>query len=106
MYVLHAEMKLIVDLYRQMIAETDQIEHQEGKQSKLLKPKISPEQSLVKKPQTPSFSSEKKNDVIGLSRESYIVGGSVFGWNFTTFSRSKPVYYGVTKESFRRRLKK
>lgn len=106
MYFLHAEMKLMVGLYRRMIAETDQIEHQEGKHSELLKPKNSREQSSVKKPQTPAFRSEKKNDDIGQSRESYIVGGSVFGWNFITFSGSQPVYYGVTRESFRSKHKK
>lgn len=106
MYVLHAEMKLIVDLYQQMIAEIDQIEHEEELQSELLKPKKFQEQPSEKKPQTPGFSSEKKNDDIGQSRESYIVGGSVFGWNFITFSGSQPVYYGVTRESFRSRQNK
>lgn len=31
----------------------------------------------------------------------HIIGGSAFGWNFITYSNSIPVYYGVTKESFR-----
>ncbi|XP_031275376.1 uncharacterized protein LOC116133831 [Pistacia vera] len=100
------QMKLMVHLHRQMIAETDQIKHREGKQSELLKPKNSQEQSSVKKPQTSALSSEKKNDDIGQIRESYIVGGSVFGWNFITFSGGQPVYYGVTRESFRSRHKK
>ena len=46
--------------------------------------------------------SEKKEATGGLREEgSYIIGGSVSGWNFITFSGSKPVYYGVQKESFR-----
>ncbi|XP_031283936.1 ran-binding protein 9-like [Pistacia vera] len=33
---------------------------------------------------------------------SCIVGGSAFGWNFITFAGTQPVYYGVTKELFRK----
>ncbi|KAK2653874.1 hypothetical protein Ddye_013730 [Dipteronia dyeriana] len=105
------QMKLMVELYKQMIAEKDQLEtfvsenmpsagenllgehfsgeHQEGKKSMPLKRKHSPEDS-----------SQKEN--VSHCRESYVVGGGVFGWNFITFLGSEPVYYGVTKESFRR----
>ncbi|KAK0595577.1 hypothetical protein LWI29_008028 [Acer saccharum] len=113
---IRTQMKLMVDLYNQMIDETDQHEtlvsaqrpltgdnllgkhlsggHQERKKSGTPQPKPTLEESLEEKRQTPHFSSEEK-------RKSYIVGGSVSGWNFITFLGSKPVYYGVTKESIR-----
>lgn len=37
----------------------------------------------------------------GQSHGKYVVGGSAFGWNFVTFPGNEPVYYGVTKDSFR-----
>ncbi|KAI9159973.1 hypothetical protein LWI28_003891 [Acer negundo] len=105
------QMKLMVEFYKQMVAEKDQLEtfvsenmlsagenllgehfpsgQQEGKKSKPLQRKHSPEDS-----------SQKEN--VSHCRESYVVGGGVFGWNFITFLGSEPVYYGVTKESFRR----
>ncbi|XP_004308081.1 PREDICTED: uncharacterized protein LOC101291970 [Fragaria vesca subsp. vesca] len=48
-----------------------------------------------------NFIPEKKAFVSSQLPRSYIVGGSNFGWNFITFSGSKPVYYGVTKEAYR-----
>lgn len=95
-------MKVMVNLYKQMIAEIQQ----EEEQSDLLQPKQSLDESTEKKPQTPPFSSNKKLSEIGQPRESYIVGGSAIGWNFITFSGSKPVYYGVSKKSFRNTQKK
>ncbi|KAK1555725.1 hypothetical protein Q3G72_030593 [Acer saccharum] len=104
------QMKLMVEFYKQMVAEKDQLEtfvsekmpsagenllrehfpggHQERKKSKLLQRKHSREDS-----------SQKEN--VSHCRESYVVGGGVFGWNFITFLGSEPVYYGITKESFR-----
>ncbi|KAK3220707.1 hypothetical protein Dsin_014677 [Dipteronia sinensis] len=115
------QMKVMVDLYKQMIAETDQHEtfvsahrpltgdnllgkHLSGgdrdrKMSGPPQPKPTLEESLEEKRQTPHFSSEEK-------RESYIVGGSVSDWNFITFLGGKPVYYGVTKESIQSSHKK
>ncbi|KAK9178801.1 hypothetical protein WN943_027995 [Citrus x changshan-huyou] len=75
-------MKVMVNLYKQMIAEIQQ----EEEQSDLLQPKQSLDESTEKKPQTPPFSSNKKLNEIGQPRESYIVGGSAIGWNFITFS--------------------
>ncbi|XP_077240242.1 uncharacterized protein LOC143881131 [Tasmannia lanceolata] len=42
--------------------------------------------------------SEKNSDE-GVLLGTYVVGGSPIGWNFTMYPGSKPVYYGVTKES-------
>ncbi|XP_038681464.1 uncharacterized protein LOC119982249 isoform X1 [Tripterygium wilfordii] len=44
---------------------------------------------------------EKQQHEAGSAKGTYMVGGSAFGWNFVTFTDSKPVYYGRTKESMR-----
>lgn len=55
-------------------------------------------QSVEKKISLPSISSEEKIED-GKPQETYIVGGSVSGWNFITYgNRRPPVYYGVTKD--------
>ncbi|WVZ07793.1 hypothetical protein V8G54_021139 [Vigna mungo] len=53
----------------------------------------------------PSVSGSQKLFRDGLP-ETYIVGGSVFGWNFITFMGKQPVYYGKTKEEHRAARKK
>lgn len=45
--------------------------------------------------------SEKQGAEDGQSLGQYVVGGSAFGWNFVTLPGNEPVYYGVTKDSFR-----
>ncbi|KAL5744620.1 hypothetical protein ACOSQ2_027736 [Xanthoceras sorbifolium] len=87
------QMELMVVLYKQMI------EHRPSAGENLLGRRFSGgreegKESLKEK-------SETTPDKVGQRRESYVVGGSVFGWNYITFLGSKPVYYGVTKESFR-----
>ncbi|XP_050387525.1 uncharacterized protein LOC126803841 [Argentina anserina] len=52
-------------------------------------------------PRCTHFIPEKKSFVSSELPRSYMVGGSVFGWNFVTFSGGKPLYYGVTKEAYR-----
>ncbi|KAJ0052346.1 hypothetical protein Pint_00417 [Pistacia integerrima] len=46
--------------------------------------------------------SKKQQGKDGERQGSCIVGGSAFGWNFITFAGTQPVYYGVTKELFRK----
>lgn len=46
--------------------------------------------------------SKKLQGEDGETQGSCIVGGSAFGWNFITFAGTQPVYYGVTKELFRK----
>ena len=48
-----------------------------------------------------STASEKPSGEAPDPKGSYVVGGSAFGWNFITFTGKDPVYYGVTKETFR-----
>ncbi|XP_022738515.1 uncharacterized protein LOC111291162 [Durio zibethinus] len=120
-------LKLVLDLYKQMIAETDPPVNvvtepqtlsgenvfeeqdpdkvQEGKEAELLKTEDCAEKSTdIKHPMPCSSSEWKLND--DQFRGSYIVGGSVFGWNFITYGGSKPVYYGLTKESYLNRQMK
>ncbi|XWS61169.1 hypothetical protein CRYUN_Cryun07bG0102700 [Craigia yunnanensis] len=72
---------------------------QEGKEAELLKTEDCVEKATdIKHPMRSSSSEWKLND--DQFRGSYIVGGSVFGSNFITYGGSKPVYYGLTKESY------
>lgn len=117
-----AEMKVVMDLCKQMTTDTEvgkvlpecqpfSAESMLGKQSwdgrqegKLPQTKLSSEKSAEKK-HPASFNLHTKVCDSRI-RGSYIVGGSVFGWNFITCAGSGPVYYGVTKESFRNAHKK
>ncbi|GMI98394.1 hypothetical protein like AT1G01730 [Hibiscus trionum] len=106
--------KQLVESYKQMIASIEKsnnapgVQTLQGETGMKQKPQ---EQPQVDKP-APAVSSKNKtsqsSSVTGkLQAEdgeapgTYIVGGSAFGWNFITFTGNKPVYYGVTKESFR-----
>ncbi|XP_057952054.1 uncharacterized protein LOC131146449 [Malania oleifera] len=114
------QMKLVMDLYKQMTFGADSVVgskngpeplsgedalgkqsgdgDEEGEKVEQLQPKRVPEKLAGKKP--PTCNSEKKAED-GQIQGSYVVGGSVFGWNFITFGGTKPVYYGVTKELYR-----
>lgn len=104
-----AELKLLVELYK--TAETIPIVKRRHRVENLLLPgdktqdvitdQVKPD-NLFAKPSDNKLSStgsEKLHTDNG--QGSYIVGGSAFGWNFITFEGKEPVYYGVTKESFR-----
>lgn len=114
-----AEMKRLMALNKQMTMETGKqmkfaSEHQQhyrvpakenkdGLPAQRVQPRCSVEKPLQSSTQWAKFISDKKPVVSSQLPGSYIVGGSVFGWNFITFSGSKPVYYGVTKEAYRNR---
>ncbi|KAK5812586.1 MACPF domain-containing CAD1 -like protein [Gossypium arboreum] len=108
-------MKLLVELYKQVMAETvpiekcnnaavnQQVPSESGmkqnpeEQPQLVKPAISSENNAFQSSSVLDKQQSENGEVPG----SYIVGGSAFGWNFITFTGNKPVYYGVTKELFR-----
>ncbi|XWS46080.1 hypothetical protein CRYUN_Cryun14cG0033400 [Craigia yunnanensis] len=90
------KMKLLLELYKQMTAETGMKQKPEG-QPQVVKPAVPSENKTFQS----SSVSEKQQSEDGEAPGTYIVGGSAFGWNFITFMGNKPVYYGVTKESFR-----
>ena len=99
-------MKLLVELYKQMTAETVSIEKYNtapgsqplpGETGMKQKPAVFSENKTFQS----SSVSKKQQSEDGEAPGTYIVGGSAFGWNFITFTGNKPVYYGVTKESFR-----
>ena len=120
-----AEMKLMMDLYKQMIMEaapTGKLkrvpEHQPssssctnllGKETRCRgrlpnQPKLHVTERVptFEKPlQPPHFS---YGDTQSQPKGSYIVGGSSLGLNFITHRGSEPVYYGVTKEMHRHSL--
>lgn len=114
-------MRLLLDQYKQMTVEMGNprkfVPHcqvfssgnmpgkgnQKGKRPKPLQAQHFMN-SAENKPPTIPFSSEKTNS--SRLRGSYILGNSDFGKNFITYLGSKPIYYGVTKESHRSRYKK
>ncbi|KAK3194823.1 hypothetical protein Dsin_026133 [Dipteronia sinensis] len=86
------QIKIVMEIYKQMTLE-----------------KLSITQSMLP-PDAKAAGQQFQSDVVtekqqpqdgGETHKSHIVGGSAFGWNFITFSGPEPVYYGVTKESFR-----
>ncbi|GMI75523.1 hypothetical protein like AT1G01730 [Hibiscus trionum] len=80
-------LKVILDLYKQMIVDTEPQTEDCVKKS-----------TDIKDPMCCSSSERNLND--GVLRGSYIVGGSVLGSNFITYGGGEPVYYGITKESY------
>uniref|UniRef100_A0A2P2IST4 Uncharacterized protein MANES_06G148200 n=1 Tax=Rhizophora mucronata TaxID=61149 RepID=A0A2P2IST4_RHIMU len=121
---LKKQMKLVMDLYNEMVAEIESPgkgesecdsfsgesmlgkhsldKHEDGKLTDLLESKQPLEKFAEKEPLP--FSSPLTQLDDSHIRGSYMVGGSAFGWNFITFSGSKPVYYGLTKEAYRKTL--
>lgn len=105
-----AELKVIMDLYEELIADTNTLktcknvpetpplsdESHEGAKS---------DQGSIKPPEVKSVLSGNTSENLQTEavklEGTYIVGGSAFGWNFITFPSTKVVYYGRTKEAFR-----
>lgn len=111
----------MVDLYKQMIAETEQAEkfiseHKPMAADSFFRNSSSAGLEAKQKPDIHQaqqwsynpfdYSSLDKSSSTTGDRQSYVVGGSVFGWNYITYLGDKSVYYGVTKESFRSSQKK
>ncbi|KAK6239849.1 hypothetical protein QUC31_005318 [Theobroma cacao] len=103
------KVKLLMELYKQMPAGTVPTEkcnnaadetgmkQKPDEQPQVVQPAVSSENKTFQS----SNVSDKQQSEDGEAPKTYIVGGSAFGWNFITFAGSKPVHYGVTKESFR-----
>lgn len=110
-YNLHfAEIKKLMELYKQLTAETVSVKKckvlPDGQQPQEVKVAEQPQPDGVsaKPSENKSFQSNSlstKQQTVDDGDGSRIIGGSAFGWNFITFSGSEPIYYGVTKESFR-----
>ncbi|XVF33344.1 hypothetical protein REPUB_Repub17cG0160600 [Reevesia pubescens] len=99
------KMKLLVELYKQMTSGTvSTVRSNNAAGSQPLPGETGTKQPAVSSENKTFHSSsvsEKQKSEDGEASGTYIVGGSAFGWNFITFTGNKPVYYGVTKESFR-----
>ncbi|PON51717.1 hypothetical protein PanWU01x14_214170 [Parasponia andersonii] len=77
-------------------------EHGKKKMEKLLlQPRHTKQKFIESVSSETSISSDKKINIGSQIEGSYTVGGSVSGWNFITFGGSKPVYYGVKRDSYR-----
>ena len=102
----YAEVKLLMDLYKQMTAETLSAPRcNDVPEGRLLSGENPQDTRVFARPSEHKFpsgiSGEKQEAEDGQIKGAYVVGGSAFGWNFITFSSVEPVYYGMTKESFR-----
>ncbi|KAG2720323.1 hypothetical protein I3843_02G023700 [Carya illinoinensis] len=123
------QMKLLKELYKKITAETVSVSKSKnvaegqplsGENQDDQKPQEQPQdlKPTTEQPQqdkafaTPSenkfvssVASEKRGEKRGADdvkiHGSYVIGGSAFGWNYITYLGDDPVYYGVTKESFR-----
>ncbi|EXC19136.1 hypothetical protein L484_006500 [Morus notabilis] len=114
------DVELLMDLYKQMILELNKPAGKalpeycsarpgsmpilENKRQKLSQRMHFVQKEIEDGFLKTDFSSEKKKAPTGSSSRlagSYIIGGSVSGWNFITFGGNKPVYNGVTKKAFR-----
>lgn len=105
-----AGMKLLMDLYKQMIMEAAPTgkfknlpEHQPSSGTRRGRPPNQSKQNLpetFEKPLQPLHFSYSDSQLKG----SYVVGGSSLGLNFITYRGDEPVYYGVTKEMRRHSL--
>ncbi|KAJ4950815.1 hypothetical protein NE237_027647 [Protea cynaroides] len=112
-------MKVMMDLYKQMTMQTVSIakckntfdsqpslDETKDKQKPVEKRQVEKRAEHHKADKLLEKSSGGKHPPGGNSQKvedpkvgTYVVGGSPCGWNFTMFPGSKPVYYGVTKES-------
>ncbi|KAG2404339.1 uncharacterized protein HKW66_Vig0112610 [Vigna angularis] len=81
------ELKMITSLYESLQADGFSLKGKKLRQSGI---KLDP----------PSVSGSQKLFRDGLP-ETYMVGASVFGWNFITFLGKEPVYYGRSKAEYR-----
>ncbi|XP_050224665.1 uncharacterized protein LOC126674281 [Mercurialis annua] len=104
---LQIQMKHLMNLYKQMTVEINPVETPLPTSQPLSGENVS--ELLQHKQLFDKFSEEnnlpqvKANDIH--PRQSYMVGSSDFDRNFITFKGGKPVYNGVTKESFRETMK-
>ncbi|XP_057469501.1 uncharacterized protein LOC130758570 isoform X1 [Actinidia eriantha] len=101
-YEIRKRMKLMMDFYKQMQIEGNPKDEQEN--STKWQPLFS--ETKHDKEHFDGLCMKKSPEKLSKGRwphGSYIVGGSVSGCNFITLvNRKPPVYYGVTKESYRR----
>ncbi|KAF8379500.1 hypothetical protein HHK36_028936 [Tetracentron sinense] len=119
------QMKLMMDLHKQMTMDTTSIgkcknapegqplpgesrgeqklreRHQEEKPAEQPQSDLVLEKSVEEKLPLPGNKSAKKKPEDSRIPGLYVVGGSAFGWNFVMYPGSKSVYYGPTKESRR-----
>ncbi|KAM5555303.1 hypothetical protein ABKV19_023286 [Rosa sericea] len=90
------QVKLLMELYKQMTAQALSAPRCDNVPEGQLSSAAPSEHNLPS-----GISGQKQQAEDEQNKGTYVVGGSAFGWNFITFSTTEPVYYGMTKESFR-----
>ncbi|KAJ8748856.1 hypothetical protein K2173_013287 [Erythroxylum novogranatense] len=118
------KMKLLMELYKQMTAETVSVTKpknlhdghplrcengnaavaEDQQQDVNSADTLQLNQAVDKPSENKHFQSNlvfESQQAENVQNQSYIIGGSAFGWNFITFTGNSSVYYGRSKESFR-----
>ncbi|XP_030457258.1 uncharacterized protein LOC115678094 [Syzygium oleosum] len=101
------QVKLLMDLYTQITGNStpevqpSTAENRNSQKAPDFKSKEHPEQRSSKPSDNKPFQSGPASEKQRPDDDGKLVGASAFGWNFITFPGNEPVYYGVTKESFR-----
>ncbi|RID49173.1 hypothetical protein BRARA_I05633 [Brassica rapa] len=86
------KMKLLVQLYQEMIGQTPKLEKSTKTES------LSNGKALNPAPESSTTDNKHNNSVVG---DDKVVGGSAFGWNFVTYGGTDAVYCGLSKEEYR-----
>ncbi|KAI4369887.1 hypothetical protein MLD38_018283 [Melastoma candidum] len=102
------KLKLLMDLYKQMTADTATAEWYGNISFGQHSPRQFPRPLSSGMGQPPPYPGNatagmrqyKQPDLVKI-HGTYVVGSSTSGWNFITYLGNKPVYYGRTKKSFR-----
>ncbi|XP_047319480.1 uncharacterized protein LOC124922812 [Impatiens glandulifera] len=107
------QMKILMGFYKEMIAEpavSSSLENSNNGRPVKDTPNgqdIQPDRKFVKPSKdravpTGNTNERQLSSEDGKNNVGFFVGGSAFGWNFTSsFGNSEPVYYGRTKEAYR-----
>ncbi|KAL3743508.1 hypothetical protein ACJRO7_018752 [Eucalyptus globulus] len=101
------QVKLLMDLYTQITGNSapevqpSTAENRNVSKAPDSKSKEQQEQKSSKPSDSKPFQSGSASEKQRPDDDGKLVGASAFGWNFVTFPGNEPVYYGMTKESFR-----
>ncbi|EOA37071.1 hypothetical protein CARUB_v10010200mg [Capsella rubella] len=105
-FEIQAKMKLMLQLYQEMIGGESPKREKTAKSESLSNGKAINETPQITTTSTTALSSSETNSLQSEKLNTHgdgdkVVGGSAFGWNFTTGGGTDPVYCGMSKEEYR-----
>ncbi|XP_052171206.1 leucine-rich repeat extensin-like protein 3 [Diospyros lotus] len=95
------QMKILMDLYKEMTTETISITKCNYVQERPVASELQQDGQKSGEPSLLGNLSEKLRTEDSRHQGTFVVGGSAFGWNFITYPGKEAVYYGRTKDVFR-----